>query len=126
MDDSSFAFEDSKREEDIVGDNESSNLNESQGNLSSSQGGNSTARDGGDGEEGKLGFSSEKMLSDLQNQIDREEISPMKMHPTAKDEEEEKERMTKDLLEEHARRLEEERHYLEQRIQRYRALYEDL
>ena len=50
----------------------------------------------------------------------------MKMHPTAKDEEEEKERMTKDLLEEHARRLEEERHYLEQRIQRYRALYEDL
>ena len=29
MDDSSFAFEDSKREEDIVGDNESSRLNES-------------------------------------------------------------------------------------------------
>lgn len=109
MDDSSFAFEDSKREEDIVGDNESSLLNESQGNLSS-LGGNSTVRDG---EEGKLGFSSEKMLGDLQNQIDREEISPMKTHPTAKDEEEEKERMTKDLLEQHARRLEEERHYLE-------------
>jgi len=29
MDDSSFAFEDSKREEDIAGDNESSRLNES-------------------------------------------------------------------------------------------------
>lgn len=112
MDDSSFAFEDSKREEDIVGDNESSRLNESQGNLSS-QGGSSTVRDGGDGEEGKLGFSSEKMLGDLQNQIDREEISSMKKHPTAKEEEEEKERMTKDLLEQHARRLEEERHYLE-------------
>ena len=109
MEDSSFAFEDSKREEDIAGDNESSRLNESQGNLSS-QGGNSTVRDG---EESKLGFSSEKILGDLQNQIDREEISPMKTHPTAKDEEEEKERMTKDLLEQHARRLEEERHYLE-------------
>ena len=48
-------------------------------------------REGGDGEDSKLGYSSEKMLADLQNQIDREEISPMKTHPTAKDEEEEKE-----------------------------------
>lgn len=83
-------------------------------------------REGGDGEDGKLGFSSEKMLADLQNQIDREEISPMKTHPTAKDEEEEKERMTKDLLEEHARRLEEERHYLDERLQRYRDIFEGL
>ena len=95
MEDSSFVFEDSKREEDILGDskreddivkdNESSHLNESQGNLSSQGGGNSTVRDGtaADVEEGKLVFSSEKMLGDLQNQIDREEISPMKIHPTA-------------------------------------------
>jgi hypothetical protein len=50
----------------------------------------------------------------------------MKTHPTAKDEEEEKERMTKDLLEEHARRLEEERHYLDERLQRYRVIFEGL
>ena len=32
----------------------------------------------------------------------------------------------RDLMESHARRLEEERSYLEQRLERYRAIYDEL
>jgi hypothetical protein len=120
MDDSTLAFEESKREDDITIEND---LNESQGNLSSSQGG-STARDGA--EESKVEMSNEKILADLQSQIENEaeEISPSKLKNA--DEEDEMERQRRDLIEEHARRLEEERQYLDQRLEKYRTTYVDL
>ena len=77
MEDSTLQFEESKREEDMNGDND---LNQSQGNLSSSQGGTSTFRDGE--EESKVEMSGEKMiLTELQNQIENEKelISPSKI-----------------------------------------------
>ena len=123
MEDSTLQFEESKREDDVNGYND---LNESQGNLSSSQGGGSTARDGG--EESKNENSSEKMiLAELQSQIENEteKISPSKLK-TIEDEEEEKERQRRDILEEHARRLEEERQYLEERLEKYRSSYAGL